>query len=728
MNRRKRYPAKKPTQRNNQKYFKRRSRIPKIRPGADAGLKKVFASIGIPDKKPFTPDPFQLEALCAIKKTDCLVTAPTGSGKTWIALKAMARVYEKGQKAWYASPLKALSNSKYNEFSSFFGAGNVGILTGDRKENPDAPVIVGTTEILRNQLYDAMHYGETLSVDLVILDEAHFLGDEDRGVVWEEIMIYLPPRISLLLLSATIGNSKEIAGWLYKIRSKECIVVEETKRPVPLCPLFLHPSGTLYPFLARKDSKGKKRIYKKVVKYLNIRRPPLFAPARKLPPFDEILHILKQYNLLPAIFFLKSRADCDRALDLCIKNRPVGAEHQINLAERIEKLTLESSHIANHRQRWHLERLAVGAHHSGQLPAWKLVIETLMTKGLLDAVFATSTVAAGVNFPARTVVFLNSDRFNGVEFMPLSPTEFHQMTGRAGRRGMDNIGFTVAIPGRFMDLRLAARLVTSKPSDVISQIKINFSMVLNLLLSHTPGQIEDLLEKSFATYQLTRGKVEGRRQKAEGKDKGRFEKRAYDNKFLWRDFLRHLDFLKEKKYVSSSDRLTDDGTWASQLRVDQPLLIGEGFRLRIFPQSDPALLAAIIASLVDERDADDNIDKKFFPKRLLTSFLNVKKRLRPFSKEMKSRGFEVRQLYLRPAVAIYAWATGQSWEKVVSVSDLEEGTLAMLVLRTADNLRHIRALAGVFPEASKTAETAIELILREPVVDEERKRHKAQRK
>ncbi len=715
MNRRKRYPAKKPTQRNKQEYFKKRSRIPKIRPGADSGLKKVFASIGIPDKKPFTPDPFQLEALCAIEKTDCLVTAPTGSGKTWIALKAMARIYEKGQKAWYASPLKALSNSKYNEFSSFFGAGNVGILTGDRKENTDAPVIVGTTEILRNQLYDAMHYGETLSVDLVILDEAHFLGDEDRGVVWEEIMIYLPQRISLLLLSATIGNSKQIAGWLYKIRSKECIVVEETKRPVPLCPLFLHPSGTLYPFLTRKDSKGKKRIYKKVVKYLNIRRPPLFAPARKLPPFDEILHILKQYNLLPAIFFLKSRADCDRALDLCVQNRPGKTGHEIHLAEKIEKLTLQSPHIANHRQRWHLEHLAVGAHHSGQLPAWKLVIETLMTKGLLDAVFATSTVAAGVNFPARTIVFLNSDRFNGVEFLPLSPTEFHQMTGRAGRRGMDNIGFSVAIPGRFMDLRLAARLVNSRPSDVVSQIKINFSMVLNLLLSHTPGQIENLLEKSFAAYQLTKGKAEGGKQKVERKDKGRFEKKAYDNKSLWRDFLRHLEFLKEKKYVNGSDRLTDDGIWASQLRVDQPLLVGEGFRLKIFPESDPALLAAIIASLVDERDAD-HIDKKSFPKKLLTSFFNVKKRLRPFSKEMASRGFEVRRLFLRPAVAVYAWATGQSWEKVVSVSDLEEGTLAMLVLRTADNLRHMRALAGVFPDASKTAAIAIELILREPVV------------
>ncbi|MBT8357168.1 MAG: DEAD/DEAH box helicase [Desulfobacterales bacterium] len=706
MNRRRRYPAKKPTQRIRQKYSHKRSTIPKIKPGADAGLKKVFASIGVPAKKSFTPDPFQLEALSAIGKTDCLVTAPTGSGKTWIALNAMARITKKGQKAWYASPLKALSNSKYDEFSSFFGAGNVGILTGDRKENPDAPVIVGTTEILRNQLYDAMHHGETLSVDLVILDEAHFLGDEDRGVVWEEIMIYLPPRISLLLLSATIGNAKQIAGWLHKIRAKECIIVEETKRPVPIFPLFLHPCGTLYPFLAHKDSKGKKRIYKKVVQYLNIRRPPLFAPARRLPPFDEFLDILRKFNLLPAIFFLKSRADCDRALDLCINDSLKKIERKNRLAEKIGRLIYQNSHIANHRQRWHLEHLAVAAHHSGQLPAWKLVIETLMTKGLLDAVFATSTVAAGVNFPARTVVFLNSDRFNGVEFLPLSPTEFHQMTGRAGRRGMDNIGFTVAIPGKFMDLRLAARLVTSRPSDVISQIKINFSMVLNLLLSHTPSQIENLLEKSFATYQLSK-----QRKKRKGEKYNEFNKN-----FLWQDFLRHLDFLKENKYVSKSDRLTDDGIWASQLRVDQPLLIGEGFRQRIFPESDPTLLAAIIASLVDEHDADDIIDKTSFPKRLLTSFLTVKKRLQPFSEEMASGGFEVRKLFLRPAVALYAWATGQSWEKVVSISHLEEGTLSMLVLRTADNLRHIRILSDVFPEASKTATTALDLILREPVV------------
>ena len=416
--------------------FNRAQRPPKIKPGADAGLKKVFAGIGVPDQKPFKPDPFQLRALSAVKRSDCLVTVPTGAGKTWIAEQAIARILKKGGKSWYASPLKALSNTKYGEFSKIFGSENVGILTGDRKEKPDAPVIVGTTEILRNQLYDAMYQGTTLLTDFVVLDEAHFLGDEDRGVVWEEIMIYLPSRIPLLLLSATIGNATVISKWLSSIRGKKCIVVEETKRPVPLYPLFFHPSGTLYPLLV-KGRPGKGKLSKKVAAYVSSHRPLYLSPPHKLPPFGDILRVLNKYRLLPAIFFLKSRADCDNALDLCEEGLRYDRTTKDKRSRRIEELVAHNSHISRHRQLWHLEHLAVGAHHSGQLPAWKLILETLMTEGLLDAVFATSTVAAGVNFPARTIVYLNSDRFNGKEFLTLSPTEFHQMTGRAGRRGMD---------------------------------------------------------------------------------------------------------------------------------------------------------------------------------------------------------------------------------------------------------------------------------------------------
>ena len=686
--------------------FNRRSKSPEIKPESDARLKKVFALIGVPDKTKFKPDKFQLEAVSAINKSDCLVTAPTGSGKTWIAEQAISRIVEKKGRCWYASPLKALTNSKYNEFSKIFGARNVGILTGDRKENPDAPIIVGTSEILRNQLYDAMHSGETLSTDLVVLDEAHFLGDEERGVVWEEIMIYLPSRIPLLLLSATIGNTKQIAKWLSSIRSKKCIVIEENKRPVPLSALFFHPSGTLLPLISQSIANKKKRLYKKVNDYISNKYSQRLAAPGKLPPFGDILKVLKKYRLLPAIFFLKSRADCDNALDMCMKNILNDQRRKAAINQKINELAEQSPHIAEHRQLWHLENLSVGAHHSGQLPAWKLVIETLMNEGLLDAIFATSTVAAGVNFPARTVVFLNSDRFNGTEFVPLSSTEFHQMTGRAGRRGMDNIGFAIVIPGKFMDIRLIAKLTTSSPSDVISQIRINFSMVLNLLLSYSPGQIEDLLKKSFAAYLIMKG----------GKSAGRFIENSYD--CLTRDFLRHLNFLKKTGYVKNNGELTEDGIWASKLRVDQPLLIAEGFRLEVFPESNPAILAAMIASFVNERETEDRIDKGFMPKDLLSVFLKATKALRPFSRLMAAKGFEVRPLFLTPAVTIYAWATGQPWEKVVSVSEIAEGDLAMLILRTADNLRHIMALKQFFPEAAETASKAIRLIVKEPVVSE----------
>ncbi|MCK4468526.1 MAG: ATP-dependent DNA helicase, partial [Desulfobacterales bacterium] len=557
------------------------------------------------------------------------------------------------------------------------------------------------------QLYDAMHSGESLSADLIILDEAHFLGDEERGVVWEEIMIYLPPRIPLLLLSATIGNAHQIAGWLSSIRSKKCIVIEEKKRPVPLFPLFLHPSGKLLPLTTQSAKKRDGNIYKKVSDYLNQKKPLLIAPSRKLPPFGQIMRVLDKYNLLPAIFFLKSRADCDNALEFCAENLLIDQNRQdrkIKLSRRIEELTTKNAYIKTHRQLRFIKHFAIGSHHSGQLLAWKLLLETLMTEGLLDAIFATSTVAAGVNFPARTIVFLNSDRFNGKEFLPLSSTEFHQMTGRAGRRGMDNIGFAVAIPGKFMDIRLIAKLINSPPSDVTSQIRINFSMALNLLVSYAPDQIEDLLKKSFASYLIAKRK----------KGSGRIYKN--DDKLLWKDFMRHFNFLIKTGYAAKNGELTDDGIWASRLRVDQPLLIAECFRLGVFPESDPALLAAIMASFVFEEGSDEKINNRLIPKKLLTAFSNVEKNLRPFTKRLADKGFEVRPLFLRPALTIYAWATGQAWGKVVSVSKIEEGNLAMLILRTIDHLRHIRALREVFPTGAATSEKAIELIMRDPVI------------
>ncbi|MDH3493406.1 MAG: DEAD/DEAH box helicase [Acidobacteriota bacterium] len=238
-------------------------------------LRRLLEGIGTPEPSPFVPDPFQVEALEAIELEDVLVTAPTGSGKTWIAREEIRRLLESGRKTWYTTPLKALTNSKYMEFGEEFGEESVGILTGDRKENPGAPLIVGTTEIYRNQLFDALRGGEEVDTDFVILDEAHYLSDDYRGHVWEEAIILSPPRIRLLMLSATIGNAAEFAEWVEETRGTTVRVIDRGgDRPVELRAAFLAPTLDLYPLLDKNGEYNKtlNRFAQKKSGYQDFRR------------------------------------------------------------------------------------------------------------------------------------------------------------------------------------------------------------------------------------------------------------------------------------------------------------------------------------------------------------------------------------------------------------------------------------------------------------------------
>jgi ATP-dependent RNA helicase HelY len=429
---------------------RRRPRRPEpevnIQAGADQRLTSVFAQIGVPEQTPFTPDAFQREAVDAVRQTDCLVTAPTGAGKTWIAEQAIRQVFENGGRAWYACPLKALSNAKFTEFAAIFGAANVGILTGDRREQPDAPIIIGTTEILRNQLYDAMHTGIELETDFVVLDEAHFLGDYDRGVVWEEIMIYLPTRVPLLLLSATIGNAKEIADWLSAIRRRECRLIQESQRPVPLYPLYFAPSGTLLPLVSttpqrqipplqkskRPGQPEEKAILGPALGAAAVRRHAGRAEDLRSAAGHFLSQITGRLRQRPETLHAQPHPDDERNTALVPPNgRTVGRQP----ASPAAQAALAS------------QNLGIGAHHSGQLPAWKLVLETLMSEGLLDAVFATSTVAAGVNFPARTILF----QFRSLQRPGLRAPDAHRVSpddraGRAARQRQDRLRHRGAEP------------------------------------------------------------------------------------------------------------------------------------------------------------------------------------------------------------------------------------------------------------------------------------------
>ncbi|HZT61389.1 MAG TPA: DEAD/DEAH box helicase [Pyrinomonadaceae bacterium] len=480
-------------------------------------LRELLEGIGTPEPAPFEPDPFQLEALAALESDDVLVTAPTGSGKTWIAREEIRRLLAAGKRAWYTSPLKALTNSKYHEFCDEFGAERVGILTGDRKEKSDAPLVVGTTEVYRNQLFDALRGGQQLQADLVVLDEAHYLADEERGHVWEEAIMLTPPRVRMLLLSATVGRAEEFADWIAEVRGTRVRVIPRPgARPVPLRAAFLYPDGGLTPLF---DERG--HFNQEIARFMQTsksqqqssrgrfghsgrgghggqsRRPGL----PEMPP-SILLAALGSYDLLPAIVFLPTRRRCDEAAaEAAFAPRRGSSSHERREARRavLERLVEQYPEMRRHRHWDIVLRGGVASHHAGHMPAWKLAIEQLMSAGLLDAIFATATVAAGVDFPARTVVLENVDVRTGHGWRALTASELQQMTGRAGRRGRDRVGFVVAAPGLHQNPQKLAALLGAEPDPLESQFRATYTTLLNLLDAYgTFAQVRDIAGRSFA--------------------------------------------------------------------------------------------------------------------------------------------------------------------------------------------------------------------------------------
>ncbi|MBD2666042.1 hypothetical protein B6N60_04992 [Richelia sinica FACHB-800] len=458
-------------------------------PSTEIDLRSIF---------PFELDQFQHDAIASLNAgRSVVVCAPTGSGKTLIGEYAIYRALTRGKRVFYTTPLKALSNQKLRDFREKFGFDQVGLLTGDASINRDAPILVMTTEIFRNMLYGTPigQIGISLTnVEAVVLDECHYMNDRQRGTVWEESIIYCPREVQLVALSATVANSDQLTNWLTHVHGPTDLIYSDF-RPVPLEFHFGNPKG-LFPLL--NDSKNK--INPRLIKRGKKPQGEKGKGGRPEPPsITYTLTQLQQRDMLPAIYFIFSRRGCDNAVKEVSDLWLVNEQESQTLRQQIDEFLRRNPEAGRSGQIAPLYR-GIAAHHAGILPAWKVLVEELFQQGLIKVVFATETLAAGINMPARTTVISTLSKRTDSGHRLLNASEFLQMAGRAGRRGMDKQGHVVTLQTPFEGAREAAYLATSKPDPLVSQFTPSYGMVLNLLQTHSLEQAKELVERSFGQY------------------------------------------------------------------------------------------------------------------------------------------------------------------------------------------------------------------------------------
>jgi ATP-dependent RNA helicase HelY len=501
------------------------------------------------------PDPFQLQALDAVAAgSGVLVAAPTGAGKTMVGEFAVHLALHTGRKAFYTTPIKALSNQKFHDLVARHGADQVGLLTGDSSINGDAPVVVMTTEVLRNMMYAGS--STLLGLGFVVMDEVHYLADRFRGAVWEEVIIHLPAGVQVISLSATVSNAEEFGDWLGTVRGETEVIVSE-HRPVPLWQhmmvgtdlfdVFVQEPGTVAgerggarvnPELqqritqqeraqgwrredaggprGRRGQRGRGRSHTSwqpgsegpSAPAVRTGRPPAHGASR-----SEVVTELDRHGLLPAITFIFSRAGCDAAVTQLLSRgvRLVSDETSRRIRQTVSErvASLSQSDLAVLGYAEFAEGLSRGfaAHHAGMLPLFREVVEELFTAGTVRAVFATETLALGINMPARSVVLEKLVKFNGEQHAPITPAEFTQLTGRAGRRGIDVEGHAVVLHRRGVDPVDVAGLASTRTYPLRSSFRPSYNMAVNLVAQFGRERAHELLQASFAQFQADRAVV-----------------------------------------------------------------------------------------------------------------------------------------------------------------------------------------------------------------------------
>jgi len=702
-----------------------------------------------------------------VRAGDVLVSAPTGSGKTWIAEQAISEVLAAGGTAWYTTPLKALSNQKFHRFVGLYGAESVGLLTGERRVNAQAPVLVATTEILRNVLY-----GDRLTPTLIVLDEAHYLSDRERGTAWEEILLLAPARSRLLLLSATFPNAEMIAGWLTEVRGKRPEVIVERVRPVPLRYVLADGRGRLIP----SDALGH-----------------LPSDGRPSGWLAGLMRELEHYSLLPAILFYPSRRQCDEAARELAALRAFGPELRAAAFGRWER---EFPFLRVHAFRSAIIDSGIAPHHAGHTTAWRLAVEDLLARGLIRVVCATTTLAAGLDVPARTVALSTLVRNSPEGPVLLTATEFHQMSGRAGRRGKDTVGVVVLPATSREEAREGLALIDAEPDPVTSSFTPGYVQVLNLLRRATLEEALRQLNRSLAAYErreevqrlknaiasippddltdrpcddrpVTRGRYERMRERLRNLEKQRGAAEAIAglsaeisawpcaacpveaqclatiealrarelrrsslrqalhnlDGALADEFMRRAAVLRRLGYLDDSSRLTPEGLWAAELRHPRMLVLAEIVRRSLIGGST-AGWAAVAGALATERAPHRGGEAGLERLARLARELDVLERQHALPADGLLPQFEPewdphsrRRLPPpadRRADVVMAWMRGADWAALVAESQAEEGDLQRIILQAAEVLMQIEGLP--FPDVRAAAKDARLRLLRTPVV------------
>ena len=475
------------------------------------------------ERYPFSMDDFQIRGCQALESgKSVLVAAPTGAGKTIVGEFAAFLAMNSGKKCFYTTPIKALSNQKFQDLSAMFGDENVGLLTGDTSINSEAAIVIMTTEVLRNMIYSA---SSTLTdLRYVVMDEVHYLADRFRGAVWEEILIHLPESIQIAALSATVSNAEEFGDWLQTVRGEMMVIVSET-RPVPLYQhvlfgnrlLDLFSSNTkVNPEILRLEKESLRSVRTKYGSNggkKNWRDSSQITPTIKALGRAEVIEKLDREGLLPAITFIFSRAQCDSAVKQCLAAglRLTNTEERSQIREVIAEKTRtlpEDDLVVLGFHEWvdSLER-GIASHHAGLLPAFKECVEELFQRGLIKAVFATETLALGINMPARTVVLEKLTKWNGESHVSVTPGEYTQLTGRAGRRGIDIEGNAVILWNKDIDSASAAGLASTRTYPLKSSFKPTYNMTINLISQFGADRARTSLESSFAQFQADKAVV-----------------------------------------------------------------------------------------------------------------------------------------------------------------------------------------------------------------------------